>query len=41
MNLDSNAYYTLCSPDHDDRYNKIIKAIHFLQYKHDNETSKM
>ena len=30
MDLDSNAYYKLCSPDpdRDDRYNKIIKAIH-------------
>ena len=41
MDLDSNAYYKLCSPDCDDRYNEIIKAIHLLQYKHDNETPEM
>src|SRR5436190_6720807 len=41
MDLDSNAYYKLCSPDRDDRYNEIIKAIHLLQHKHDNETPEM
>ncbi|EXX61202.1 hypothetical protein RhiirA5_437888 [Rhizophagus irregularis] len=43
MDLDSNAYYKLCSPDpdRDDRYNKIIKAIHLLQHKYDNETPEM
>ncbi|GES88400.1 hypothetical protein GLOIN_2v1479550 [Rhizophagus clarus] len=41
MDLDSNAYYKLCSPDRDDRYNKIIKAIYLLQHKYDNETPKM
>src|SRR5581483_6778455 len=41
MDLDSNAYYKLCLPDHNDRYNEIIKAIHLLQYKHDNETPEM
>ncbi|GET60901.1 hypothetical protein GLOIN_2v1479550 [Rhizophagus irregularis DAOM 181602=DAOM 197198] len=41
MNLDSNAYYKLCSPDRDDKYNEIIKAIYFLQYKYDNETPEM
>jgi hypothetical protein len=41
MDLDSNAYYNLCSPDRDDRYNEIIKAIHLLQHKHDNETPEM
>ena len=43
MDLDSNAYYKLCSPDpdHDDRYNKIIKAIHLLQHKYDHETPEM
>ena len=29
MDLDSNAYYKLCSPDRDDRYNKIIKQYTF------------
>ena len=41
MDLDSNAYYKLCSPDRDDRYNKIIKAIYLLQHKYDNETPEM
>ncbi|RGB24037.1 hypothetical protein C1646_821817 [Rhizophagus diaphanus] len=42
MDLDtSNAYYKLCSSDRDARYNKIIKAIHLLQDKHDNETPEM
>src|SRR3954464_13291060 len=41
MDLDSNAYYKLCSPDRDNRYNEIIKAIHLLQHKHDNETPEM
>ncbi|RGB29797.1 hypothetical protein C1646_766151 [Rhizophagus diaphanus] len=43
MDLDSNAYYKLCSsdPDHDDRYNKIIKAIYLLQPKYDNETPEI
>ncbi|GBB88668.1 hypothetical protein RclHR1_15220009 [Rhizophagus clarus] len=41
MDLDSNAYYKLCSPDCDDKYNKILKAIHLLQHKYDNETPEM
>ena len=41
MDVDSNAYYKLCSPDCDDRYNKIIKAIYLLQHKYDNETPEM
>jgi hypothetical protein len=41
MDLDSNAYYKLCSPDCDVRYNEIIKAIHLLQHKDDNETPEM
>ncbi len=41
MDLDSNAYYKLCSSDRDDRYNEIIKVIHLLQYKHDNKISEM
>ena len=41
MDFDSNAYYKLCSPDREDRYNEIIKAIHLLQHKHDNETPEM
>src|SRR5947209_1834360 len=41
MDLDSNAYYKLCLSNRDDRYNEIIKAIHLLQYKHDNETPEM
>ena len=41
MNLDNNIYYKLCLSDYNDRYNEIIKAIHLLQYKYNNETSEM
>ncbi|UZO01927.1 uncharacterized protein OCT59_020433 [Rhizophagus irregularis] len=41
MDLDSNAYYKLCLPDRDNKYNKILKAIQLLQHKYDHETPEM
>ena|SRR5204862_2071522 len=41
MDLDSMTYFKLSSPNHNDKYDRILKAIHILQNKRDNETPEM
>jgi hypothetical protein len=35
MDLDSNTYFKLCSPNHDKTYERIEKALALLGHKHD------